>query len=214
MVGIYKITSPSNKVYIGQSRNINRRLHEYKYCKCKRQQKLYNSIRKYGWESHIFEICHELPVDIAQEVLDQYEQLYMDLYTDCNIKLLNLRGGGNRGKVSLETKKKLSLKRMGRFKGKDNYMYGRTHTEESKAKIREARAKQVLKPRTKEAQMKINTKLQKPVIQLCKDGSISNTWDSITKAQEGTGISKSLISQCCNNHLKFGKGYIWKFKTK
>ena len=37
-IGIYKITSPSNKIYIGQSINIERRFKEYKTLKnCKFQ---------------------------------------------------------------------------------------------------------------------------------------------------------------------------------
>jgi predicted GIY-YIG superfamily endonuclease len=46
---IYKITSPSEKVYIGQSRNIQRRVKNYKRIDCKQQTILYNSINKYGW---------------------------------------------------------------------------------------------------------------------------------------------------------------------
>jgi len=35
MIGIYKITSPSNKVYIGQSINIEKRFKSYKRYDCK-----------------------------------------------------------------------------------------------------------------------------------------------------------------------------------
>ena len=58
MIGIYKITSPSGKVYVGQSVNIERRLKEYKILKCKKQVKLYNSFIKYGFENHKIEIDH------------------------------------------------------------------------------------------------------------------------------------------------------------
>ena len=56
MVGIYKITSPSNKVYIGQSIDIEKRFSYYKRLSCKQQSKVYNSILKYGYENHVFEI--------------------------------------------------------------------------------------------------------------------------------------------------------------
>ena len=46
--GIYKITSPSGKIYIGQSKDINLRIIYYKNARCKCQQKLYYSILKYG----------------------------------------------------------------------------------------------------------------------------------------------------------------------
>lgn len=48
MVGIYKITSPSKKVYIGQSTNIKYRFYRYSILDCKQQKKLYNSIKEYA----------------------------------------------------------------------------------------------------------------------------------------------------------------------
>lgn len=54
--GIYKITSPSGKIYIGQSSNIKRRMIEHKYRAKIKNLKLYSSIRKYGFENHKIEI--------------------------------------------------------------------------------------------------------------------------------------------------------------
>ena len=66
--GIYKITSPSGKVYIGQSIDIKRRFTSYKTLnKSKRQVKLYNSFVKYGVENHIFETIEECLVDFLNE---------------------------------------------------------------------------------------------------------------------------------------------------
>jgi group I intron endonuclease len=56
--GIYKITSPSGRVYIGQSVDIRTRWWSYKKVR-KSQRKLYNSFCKYGIENHIFEIIEE-----------------------------------------------------------------------------------------------------------------------------------------------------------
>lgn len=57
--GIYKITSPSGRIYIGQSEDINRRFHQYKKLNCKKQWLLYKSFVKYGVDNHIFEIIVE-----------------------------------------------------------------------------------------------------------------------------------------------------------
>src|SRR3990167_6598737 len=54
--GVYKITSPSGKIYIGSSKNINIRKNRYKKLHCKEQIKIYRSLLKYGWEVHTFEI--------------------------------------------------------------------------------------------------------------------------------------------------------------
>jgi group I intron endonuclease len=107
MIGIYKITSPSNKIYIGQSWNIEKRRKIYASCSCKLQPKLYNSFIKYGYENHIFEIVHELPIDVTQEILDNYEILYWQQYKDCEFEMINIKEPGLGGKHSQETKNKI-----------------------------------------------------------------------------------------------------------
>jgi len=106
-IGIYKVTSPSGKVYIGQSWNLERRFIQYGAKHIKRQPKLYASIVKYGKEAHRFEIIHELPNDVGQDILDNYEQFYMDAYSNAGFDLMNVRGGGSRGKHSEESLKKM-----------------------------------------------------------------------------------------------------------
>jgi group I intron endonuclease len=59
MTGIYKITSPSGKVYVGESVNIENRFWKYRTFRCKNQPRLYASLKKYGYEKHIFEIIEE-----------------------------------------------------------------------------------------------------------------------------------------------------------
>lgn len=56
MIGIYKITSPSKKIYIGQSINIQKRFNQYKWSKAKSQPILHRSFKKYGIDKHKFEI--------------------------------------------------------------------------------------------------------------------------------------------------------------
>jgi group I intron endonuclease len=110
--GIYKITSPSNKVYIGQSIRIEGRLADHRNCSNK-QIALYRSFTKYGYENHSFKIVHELPKDVDKETIDRYEQIYMDAYRDCGILLLNSKEAGSRGTLSKESRDKISLKLKG-----------------------------------------------------------------------------------------------------
>ena len=113
MVGIYKITSPTGKVYIGQSWNIEKRWKKYKDYTCKAQIKLYASFKKHKVKSHIFEIVHELPNDITQKVLDNYEILYWELYILIGINMMNIKVPGLGGKGSkhrLETIELISRK--------------------------------------------------------------------------------------------------------
>ena len=89
--GIYKITSPSNRIYIGQSSNVKERFKAYKQLqKSKFLTKLYRSFLKYGIENHKFEIIEEcLP-----ELLNERERFWQDYY-NVNSK---------KGKMSLEQK--------------------------------------------------------------------------------------------------------------
>jgi group I intron endonuclease len=59
MVGIYKIISPTNKIYIGQSTNIEQRWKWYNKLYCKNQTKLYYSLKKHGPQNHVFDIIEE-----------------------------------------------------------------------------------------------------------------------------------------------------------
>jgi len=65
MIGIYKITSPTSKVYIGQSTDVKRRFCTYKgnptaYAT---SVKLHRSLVKHGAENHTFEIIEECDTD-------------------------------------------------------------------------------------------------------------------------------------------------------
>jgi|LakMenEpi03Aug12_release.lakeMendotaPanAssembly.Ray.scaffolds.fasta_scaffold443185_2 group I intron endonuclease len=128
MIGIYKITSPSNKVYIGQSVNIQKRFRDYKSLKrsIKQQPKLYNSFVKYGVDNHLFEILSEC----TKEELNILERYFQDMYNAISRKGLNCRltGYADRcGEFSVEYKQK--------FTGSGNPFYGKKHTEESRLKI-------------------------------------------------------------------------------
>lgn len=100
--GIYKITSPSNRVYIGQSTQIDYRWSQYKYYNYKKDGNLllYRSLKKYGIENHIFEILEEC----ENNQLDEREVFWVAHYK-CNFKRypinkgLNLTDGGNKPPV-------------------------------------------------------------------------------------------------------------------
>jgi group I intron endonuclease len=107
IVGIYKITSPSGKMYIGQSINIKKRWNIYiKYPESfKNQIKLYNSIKKYGPKNHKFEIieeCNEL------QLLER-ETYWKIFYKVLELPSLCCRIDGKGGRNSNETKQKQSI---------------------------------------------------------------------------------------------------------
>ncbi len=106
MTGIYKITSPTNKIYIGQSVDIERRKNDYKKYVC-HTGKLKNSFKKHGFENHTFEVIEECSI----ELLNERERFWQDFYdvlgpNGLNLKLTNTTDRS--GVFSEELKQKLS----------------------------------------------------------------------------------------------------------
>ena len=141
--GIYKITSPSKKIYIGQSVDIIGRWNLYKKLRCKNQTYLYYSLKKYGFEKHKFEIICQCIL----EDLNNLEKYYVDLYQTFNSKYgMNLKdGGGSKGVSSDATK----LKQSASLKGENNPFYGKKHSEETRLKLSEIAKKRKLSVETK-----------------------------------------------------------------
>lgn len=143
---IYKITNKVNgKVYIGQTiRSFDKR---YKGDLLNtHNEHLKNSILKYGIDN--FEIIKEYDTAQDQEELNQKEEYYINMFNSMDpSKGYNKKGGGSRGKLSEETKNKLSEIRI----GKSNPMYGihRSHTEETKIKIGKAHKGKYVSEETK-----------------------------------------------------------------
>lgn len=140
MVGIYKITSPSGKVYIGQSINILNRFNQYKsLSQTKGQKKLNYSFKKYGIDKHIFDIIEQCSIDLLNE-RERYWQDYYDvlnnglncILTDTNYSVkvfsketIDKIRKGNQGKEipdSVRSQTSITMKSKG-IKPKDK-MYG------------------------------------------------------------------------------------------
>lgn len=147
IIGIYKITSPTGKIYIGQSVNIHRRWKEYKYPKIEHYDyKLYNSLKKYGYENHVFEIICEC----TKEELNDKEIFYGKLFDVTGKNGLNIREcGGSKGNLNPETKEKISKKAIIRLSNPENNpFFKKHHTEETKKYLSSIN---VNKPRNEDA---------------------------------------------------------------
>lgn len=107
MIGIYKITSPSGKVYIGQTTNEKARVRHYMSHNCKQQKKLYYSLEKYSFKSHVFNFIEECVV----EKLNERERCWQDFYDSAGSNGLNCRltkTNDKSGYFSIETRKNMS----------------------------------------------------------------------------------------------------------
>lgn len=128
--GIYKITSPTGRIYIGQAEIITKRWKEYKYMnsKVERQTKLWRSFKKHGVENHIFEVLEDCPL----EDLNCRERYWQDFYDVLNGGLnCTLQECGEQRRVfSEEVREKIGRK------GESNPMYGKKWSEETRERIK------------------------------------------------------------------------------
>lgn len=105
---IYKITSPTGKIYIGKAVNFATRYATYRNRLAEGQSALHNSFLKHGFEAHSFEILETAPVDKLIELEIKYIHQY-NSFAKLNENGLNLTKGGDGtlGRVdSEETKEK------------------------------------------------------------------------------------------------------------
>jgi len=162
MVGIYKIVSPTGRVYIGQSLDVEKRVKQYQQGhNCESQTKLYNSLAKYSFSEHIFEVVEECKV----EELNIRERYWQDLYNvlgrgglNCRLQSTKdksgylsdetkaaIREAATGRKHSTETKQKISEANVGKKKSQE-------HIE----KIRQAQTGRVKGPFTEEHRQKLS----------------------------------------------------------
>ena len=147
MIGIYKITNLNNKIYVGKSINIPDRIKHYFKLDCKGQPKLYNSLKKYGPENHIFEVLEECSIDI----LNEREIFWGNHFNVLEPSIgLNVKGLGGGGSHSEETKQKISNS----LKGRDTSTFSKEHyNDEWRAKISKGNKN---KKRSEETKRKIS----------------------------------------------------------
>jgi len=154
MIGIYKITSPTKKIYIGQSLDIESRFKNYeKLNNCKVQRVLYRSFLKYGVEKHKFEVLCEC--DITE--LNDKERYYQDAFSATGKNGLNClltKSSDRSGKHSEETKAKMSEAHK-----------GKKVSEETKLKMREAKKNISKETRNKMSKSQIGKKYSQETIQ-------------------------------------------------
>ena len=124
---IYCITSPSGKRYIGQTeRHYEKRFREhcalYNCCIL-----LERAIRKYGKDNMKFEIL----LMIDNELLNEYEIKFIQLYNTIEPSGYNIRTGGVNAKHSDASKQRMREAKL----GDKNHNFGKPRTDETKKKI-------------------------------------------------------------------------------
>ena len=213
-IGIYKITNPNQRLYVGQSTDIDARWKKYDKLHCKDQKSVYSSLLKYGPENHKFEV-----IELCKpEELDEREIFWGEKYDVLsNIHLNNRLGRGHGSYDSDETK----LKKQLCHKGRNNYwLKGKKQSPETIAKksasltgVKQNRTKirsDIGISRTCHIEGVVKAK-SKPIIQYDKKGNIIGEYKSSADAARILGLQQPNINGACNKKNTY-KGYTWKYK--
>lgn len=143
-IGVYSITSPSGRVYVGSSVDVEKRFKDHTFIFGNKHPKLYASFKKYGIKTHKFKIEIECEFDELFEWEHHYSNYYDSIQKGLNCRIPGF--GDVKGLVSEETKDKLSKRiitdkrreqcRISAIGNKN--MLGKKHSEGTKQKLRDS----------------------------------------------------------------------------
>jgi len=174
------------------------------------------SIKKYGWEKHVFEIIEEVSNDMLND-RERYwiEEFRTHIYKYPNERGLNMKEGGN-GEGStwmhdVERRKNHSKK----ISGEKNGFYGKKHSDDAKTTIGNKARKRNLEDGRRVPEWgaeKGREAIRKPVLAYNLDGDFLKEYKSVTDAAIDLCIDVSCVAKvCCGRHTK-AKGYIFRYK--
>ena len=192
---VYKYTSPSGKIYIGQTmRSLSQRACGSAGTGYRHSSHFYAAIQKYGGLTNFqLEILKD---NLTLEEANYWESYYITEYDSTNReKGYNISPGGNNNTMSTEGRAKLSA----RMK-ENNPM----HNPEIAAKAAAKRKNNKLTP---EACQHISDGHKKRV--LCIETGV--IYESRNAAANAIGVSGSGIGRAINGEQKTSGGYHWKY---
>ena len=163
----------------------------------------------HGVDAHSFALIHELPKDVSQDIINNYEQVYMDAYRSAGVSLLNIKEGGNGyGKHSEETKQIIKEKRALQVFGEEDRKRKSVFFSSIK-RTPEWVAKVTAKSRGRKFSYETRMKSMKPVNQLSITGEFIKTWDCARNAGKELSISETSICNNVKGNSKSAGGFKW-----
>lgn len=202
---IYKITSPSGRVYVGKTCDFEGRLNNYRSHNNHKQKLLHNSFNKYGFYNHQIEIIDKFSSNDGYANGKEIFWIRSHMsnkakYPEQNGLNLTDGGEGTRGKRLFKVKRgpmseKQKQKLREFLKGKQ-YRLGIKHRSESKEKISLSKSK-------------LNGK---SIIQYDLNGNFIKEYPALRIAARETGMDRRCIKEIAIGVIKNPKQYIFKFK--
>jgi group I intron endonuclease len=215
IIGIYKITNPKGKIYIGQSINVEDRIKKYKYLNSySTGNHLLNSLKKYGYKNHKFEIIESCEIFN----LSIREKYWIKYYNSINEGLNIIDGGSSVGFKKGNVKEKISKT----WKNKSPEEMDAINEKRRQGNLGKKKPGAGCKSFTKEHREKLSQsskgkpkiKNQIPVLMLDKiNNTILKEFKSITEAANFIGVKQPTLSGCLTGKAKTSGGYKWKYKV-
>jgi group I intron endonuclease len=221
MIGIYKITNPKGKIYIGQSTNIEERWEKGHKYNSGSGKKLKNSFKKYGWENHKKEIIEECSV----EELSNRETYWIEYYNSYKKGLNSTPKGGIQGYKDEQWRKAHSEG----LKGRKGYWEGKKRPEHS-AFLKE-KGCGLSYERTQEHKNNLSkkltgTKFSKEICEKISQNKIGKglkpiicdtlfgmEFKSLSEASEVLNLNKGNICEVLKGNKIHIKGFVFRYKN-
>ena len=236
ITGIYKITSPSGRIYIGQSIDVKKRWMFYKKPSFlnyrSNQTKLKNSLSKYGPENHIFEVIEECDVSDLNN-RERYWQDYYDVLGKNGLNCILTKSDDKRRVITDELRFKIGKANRGKkYTKEQREAISKSFTEESRKKISLGAKKRIGIKQTedhirKRVKYHIGSKrsrqscenisyglnhIKKKVYQFDLNMNIIKIYKSLSQVKKENGFDISSISKVCRLKQKTSYGFIWRYE--
>ena len=223
MVGIYKITNPEGKSYIGLSKNIEQRWVSHKHLQFKGNIKLKNSLKLYSIDSHTWDIIEIIDIKHLSShkgnaLLRKQERYWISFYNSFKDGLNENGGGSGCGSHTEESKQKISESLKGkpkplnfgkkRKKWQDNKEWKEKISVSKKGKPSPLKGKD----RSYKGRISPNKGKGKPIFQYDKNMNLIQEYSSISIASQTSNTPQPCISECLRGKYKTAGGYVWKYK--
>jgi hypothetical protein len=206
--GIYKITNPEGKIYIGLSKNIEKRWKQYKNRVGDSNKKLQESLKNLGYNNHLFEIIELIEYNILldekqnSKILRERERYWINFYQSDNGGLNENSGGSGCDSHTPESKQKISESLKNKPKPSDFGIKRKKwqHTDEHKNKVKNS-------PRC-------------PILMFDLEDNFVQEFGNQQLAADFLGVKKQMIWNVLNGFMnkKYGnvitqvRGYKFKYK--
>jgi len=187
--GIYKITSPSGNVYIGQAKNVYKRLTKYKWVSSTMNQPIiFRSIQKYGWDNHIVEVIEYCRITELNDKEVFHKQIFIEQYGWDKALFCRIHDAIVGGVMEQWVRDKISKSKLGYKPSPESI--------------------------ERKRQSLTRGKHCKPVYQYDLNGNFIKKWDyrEDAEAEYNTPKAKN-INAAARGNQKTAYGFIWSYKS-